>query len=378
MAKDYYGILGVDKNAAKEDIKKAYKKLAKQFHPDINNSPDAADKFKEINEAAAILGDDQKRAQYDQFGTADFSGFQGGAGGFDFSGFDFSDLGRAFGTSFDFGDIFDTFFGGSRRGRRYSDSIRGADLMYDLEINLEDAAFGTTKHISIVHDESCSKCGGTGAKSASSIKDCDVCHGSGMEQHSRRTAFGVFSTATTCKACRGEGRVITEKCPQCRGRGKTEKSRKIEIKIPPGVDTGSRLRIAGEGEAGERGGREGDLYVVIHVAHHEIFERHGNDVYTEVSLPFTIAALGGEIEVPTLAGKAKIKIPAGTQSDTVFRLKDKGIPNLRGHGSGSEKVKVIVSVPQRLSSKQKELLKELEKEEKKSEKGILGRLREKL
>lgn len=376
MAKDYYKTLGVSKSATKDEIKKAYKKLAKQYHPDLNKSSDATEKFKEINEAAAILADDQKREQYDQFGTADFSGFQGGSAGFDFSGFDFSDLGRAFGTGFDFGDIFDTFFGRGGRERGYAGPLRGADLIYNLEISLEEAASGAARNISIVHDENCPKCHGSGAESSSSVKTCDVCQGTGMEKHTRKTPFGVFSTATTCRTCGGQGKVVKEKCTQCKGSGKVEKSRKIEIKVPAGVDNGSKLRIAGEGEAGEKGGRAGDLYVVMNIANHEIFERHGNDIYTEIPLNFTTAALGGEIEVPTLDGKAKLKIPAGTQSGTIFRLKEKGIPNLRGGGVGSENVRVIISVPKKLNSKQKELLEEFEKEQKKTDKGFFGRLRE--
>ncbi|MBI2652825.1 molecular chaperone DnaJ [Candidatus Woesearchaeota archaeon] len=354
--KDYYKILGVSKNATKEEIKAAYKKLAKQYHPDLNKNPDAAEKFKEINEAAAVLGDEQKRAQYEQFGAAgeQFSGFQQG---FDFSDF-MSDIG---GFGFDFDQIFENFFGGGGGGRTRRRQ-RGSDLRYDLEIELEDAAFGATKTINIPRLEECEKCDGSGAESASDIVNCPECNGRGVTTRTQRTPFGLFSTTTTCRKCRGEGRYVKNVCSECDGKGVVRKTRKIEVKIPAGATDGTNLRIQGEGEAGEKGVSSGDLYIVVHVKQHKIFERHNSDIYVKVAIPFTIAALGGEIEVPTLKGKASLKIPASTQSNTVFRMKGLGIPELHSHHVGDEHVEVYITVPEKLTKKQKQLLEEFEKE----------------
>lgn len=358
--KDYYKILGVNKNASTEEIKKAYKRLAKQCHPDLNKSPDATEKFKEVNEAAAVLSDPQKREQYDQYGTT-FEKFTGH--GFDFKdfGFDFSDFG-----SFDFEDVFDRFFGGFGGRRRPKGPGRGSDLQYDMEISLEEAAKGTAKVISVPRLEKCEACNGRGAEKDSDIAACPDCNGTGMYRKTQRTPFGIFSTATTCGKCRGQGRYIKKECAECDGTGVVKQTRKIEVKIPSGADDGTQLRIAGEGEAGERGAGSGDLYVVVHIKEHGIFERHGDDIYVKVPLPFTIAATGGEIEVPTLDGKAKLTIPAGTQSNTIFRMRGHGIPHLNGYGKGNQNVEVVISVPEKLSKKQKELLEEFEKESKKS------------
>jgi len=364
MAKDYYKILGVNKNATKEEIKKAYKKLARKYHPDVNKDADAAEKFKEINEAAQVLGDDTKRQQYDQFGTAEAFKQASGFRGFDFSdfGFDFTDF-----ASFDFGDIFDRFFGGGTPfgGGRRRRAARGADLRYDMEITLEEAAVGTEKEISIPRNETCPECDGTGAKSESDIVNCPDCDGTGMVRRTQRTPFGMFSTSTTCRKCHGEGKYVKEECPNCDGTGVVHERRKIKIKIPQGSEEGTNLRIGGEGEAGQRGAPSGDLYIVLHMKEHKTFERKGDDIFVKVNVPFTVAALGGEIEVPTLKGKAKLKIPSGTQSGTVFKMKELGIPYLHGAGKGDELVKVEVEVPTRLSSKQKKLLKEFEKTSKK-------------
>ena len=359
--KDYYKILGVSKNSTKEEIKAAYKKLAKQYHPDLNKSPDAAEKFKEINEAAAVLGDDSKRAQYNQFGAAgeQFQGFSG----FDFSDF-MSDIG-GFGTDFD--RIFENFFGGG--GARTRRRQRGSDLRYDMEIELEDAAFGATKTINVPRLEECEKCNGTGAESSKDIVTCDECNGRGVSTRTQRTPFGLFSTTTTCRKCRGQGKYIKNECPECDGKGVVRKTRKIEVKIPAGATDGTNLRIQGEGEAGEHGMSPGDLYIVIHVKQHKIFERQENDVYIKVPVSFTLAALGGEIDVPTLKGKAELKIPAGTQSNTIFRMKGLGIPELHSHHHGDEHVEVYITVPEKLTKKQKQLLEEFEKENK--DKGFL-------
>ncbi len=362
MAKDYYKILGVSENASKEDIKKAYKRLAKKYHPDLNKTePDAAERFKEINEAASVLGDEKKRAQYDRFGSTS-EGFGGGSQGFDFSDFGFSDFG------FDFEDIFDTFF--SRGfGRQSRGPRRGADLRYELEITLEEAAFGTKKNIVVPRMEKCEECKGTGALSDSDIAVCDKCNGRGRIQNIKRTPFGIFSTTTACPKCHGEGKIIKNPCPKCNGTGLVHHDRKIEIRIPEGVDDGNELRIAGGGEAGAKNGSPGDLYVVINVKPHDMFQRKNNDIHIDVPISFAQAALGDEIEVPTLKGRAKLKIPAGTQTNTIFRMKGKGIPNLHGYGTGSENVKVIVETPTNLTKKQKELLREFEKGTKKK-KGV--------
>lgn len=356
--KDYYKILGVSKNSTKEEIKAAYKKLAKQYHPDLNKSPDAAEKFKEINEAAAVLGDDQKKAQYDQFGTTaeQFRGFEG----FDFSDF-MSDIG-SFGMDFD--RIFENFFGGGSYGGRTRRRQRGPDLRYDLEIEMEDAAFGAAKTINVPRLEECHSCDGTGAESKSDIVTCDECNGRGVTTRTQRTPFGLFSTTTTCRKCRGQGKYIKNECPTCDGKGVVRKTRKIEVKIPKGAVDGTNLRIQGEGEAGEHGMDSGDLYIVIQVNPHKIFERHGNDVYVKVPVSFATAVLGGSIEVPTLKGKASLKVPAGTQSNTVFRMKGLGIPELHSHHVGDEHVEVYITVPEKLTKKQKQLLEEFEKENK--------------
>ncbi len=354
MSKDYYKTLGVEKNASKEDIKKAYKNLAKKYHPDLNKEEGSAEKFKEINEAAAVLGDDKKRANYDRFGTAD-SGLGGGPGGFDFRGFNASDMG------FDFDEIFDTFFGGGGSRRRHGPR-RGHDLRFDLEITLEEVFSGTKKAVSIPKVESCPHCHGTGAESSGDIISCPECRGQGHILRTQRTPFGLFQTQSLCQECEGTGKVVKKRCSTCRGEGVVEVRKKITIKVPKGVDEGTRLRISGEGEAGMKGGPAGDLYVVIHVAPHDLFRRSGDDIEIEMPVSFTQAALGDSIEVPTLTGKASLKIPAGTQSGTTFRMKEKGLPKLDGYGTGHQNVTVTVEVPSKLSRKQQDLLKEFEKE----------------
>ena len=367
MAKDYYKILGVEKTAAKEDIKKAYKNLAKKYHPDLNKEAGAADKFKEINEAAAVLADDEKRKQYDNYGTTAEQFGQG------FQGFDFSDF--MSGSNFDFDSIFEGFFGGGNPfgARRRRGTRRGADLRYDLEITLEEAAAGTVEHIVVPRLESCSKCHGSGAESESDIVNCPDCNGAGIKRQTQRTPFGIFSTTATCGKCRGQGKYIKNECRVCDGTGVAKKTRKLEIKIPAGAEESTNLRVSGEGEAGEKGAPPGDLYVIIHVKEHETFERHGDDIHVKVPMPFAVAALGGEIEVPTLKGKASLKIPAGTQSNTVFRMGHLGIPDLHSHHVGDENVEVVVSVPEKLTKKQKKLLEDFEKEDKSAKKkGFFG------
>ena len=357
MSKDYYDILGVDKNSTKEEIKKAYKKLAKKYHPDVNKDKDSEHKFKEINEAAAVLGDDQKRSQYDQFGDAD--AFKKASGGF--GGFDFGNMGDF--ASFDFGDIFDRFFSGGGFSRSRGPT-RGSDIRADVEISLEEAAKGTSKKMNIPRIEKCEKCHGSGAESDSDIKTCEECNGSGTSRRTQRTPFGIFSTTSTCPTCKGKGQTIEKECKHCDGTGLVRKTRNIEVKIPAGAETGTNLRVAGEGEAGEAGAPNGDLYVIIHVKEHPIFERDGNDIYYKETISFIKAALGGEIDVPTLDGKAKLKIPAGTQPGTIFKMQGKGIAYLHGYGEGDELVEVTVKIPEKLSKKQKDILKSFEKAKK--------------
>lgn len=367
MTKDYYSILGVGKDASREDIKKAYKRLAKQHHPDLNkNDPNASEKFKEINEAAAILGDDTKRKHYDTYGTAE----SGGQGGFEgFSGFDFSNAG----FEMDFGDIFESFFGGGQ-SRRRGGAHRGSDLRYDLEITLKEAATGVSKSISIPKSIQCAHCHGSGAASTADVVSCSTCHGNGVVRRTQRTPFGLFQTQTTCPDCRGQGTSIRNPCTTCHGRGVVHKTSTIELDIPKGSFSGMQLRVRGEGEAGERGAQTGDLYVVIRVAEDEVFERVDNDIVVQVPLTFVQAALGAEIEVPTLTGQANLTIPPGTQSGTTFRIKGKGIPDIEGGAVGAELVKVIVEIPTKLTKEQRELLLEFDKSYIKKKKSFLERV----
>jgi len=347
--RDYYEVLGVSKSASKEEIKKAYRKLSKQYHPDINKEADAAEKFKEIKEAYEVLSDDQKRAQYDQFGhTNPNQGFGGGFNG---------DFGGGFGG---FEDIFSTFFGGGGGGRRRDPNAprQGADLQYTMTISFEDAAFGKETTIEIPHEENCDTCKGSGAKPGTKPETCSHCNGSGQVNVEQNTPFGRIVNRSTCRHCGGTGKYIPTKCSTCSGTGKVKKRKKISVKIPAGVDDGQQLRVAGQGEPGINGGPAGDLFVVFHVKEHEFFERDGDDVYCEVPLTFVQAALGDEVQVPTLHGKVNLKIPAGTQTGTRFRLKGKGIKNVRGYGQGDQHIVVRVVTPRKLNDKQKQLLKE--------------------
>lgn len=358
MARDYYEILGVPKNATDEDIKKAFRKLAIKYHPDKNpGDKNAEEKFKEINEAYQVLSDPQKRAQYDQFGTADFNG-QGGFGGFNTSGFGgFEGFG---GFSDIFGDIFGDVFGG---GRKYkSGPQRGADLEYTLELTFEEAAFGVKKDIEIYRYETCSKCHGTGAKPGTSPKTCPKCNGTGQVKTQRNTPFGSFVSVTTCDRCYGEGRVIETPCPECNGKGKVRKKKIISINIPAGVDTGNTLPLRGEGEPGVRGGAHGDLFINIKVRPHKIFKREGFDIICDVPISFIKASLGGEITVPTLEGNIKYTISEGTQPGTIIKLKGKGITRIRGGGRGDLYANIKVEIPKKLTEKQRELLQKLSME----------------
>ncbi|MCS3923213.1 molecular chaperone DnaJ [Methanosalsum natronophilum] len=362
-ARDYYEILGLSKDASAEDIKKAYRKLAMKYHPDRNKEADSEDKFKEISEAYAVLSDPEKRKKYDQFGHAGINGQYT-----EEDIFRNADFGDIFGEMGGLGDIFDMFFGGGgARSRRRRGPTPGSDLRYDLSITLEEAATGTEKKINVPRMENCETCGGSGAKPGTDPKTCSTCQGRGQVTRAQNTPFGRFMTTTPCRDCRGEGRIIDTPCAECRGNGKVKKVRKISVKVPKGADTGVRLMVRGEGEAGEPGAPPGDLYVFINVEPHDKFERFGDDIVYEVPISFTQAALGDSIMVPTLHGKVKMNIPEGTQTHSLFRLKGKGMPRLQGRGEGDQHVRVIVRTPTNLTKSQKELLKKLEEEDPQTE-----------
>ncbi|ABE52229.1 molecular chaperone DnaJ [Methanococcoides burtonii] len=369
--RDYYEILGVSKDASDTELKKAYRKLAMKFHPDKNKEADAEEKFKEISEAYAVLSDAEKKAQYDRFGHAGIDGRYSTEDIFRNADFgDFGDLGDIFGSIFGGGGGFGGFGGG---GRRRQGPTRGSDLRYDLGVTLEQAAFGEKVHINVPRAENCETCGGTGAKEGTSPKTCATCRGSGQVTHARRTPLGNFMTTTTCDACHGKGQVIESPCPVCRGSGKQKKVRKMGVSIPKGADTGLRLKMSGEGEAGSPGAPSGDLYIVIHVKQHDEFERIGDDIVYGIPISFSQAALGAEIKVPTLHGKVKMKIKPGTQTHSILRLKGKGMPRLHGHGQGDQLVKVIVETPTDLTGKQKELLDEFDRLSTGNSKGSKGK-----
>ncbi len=348
MAKsDYYEILGVSKSADEREIKKAYKRLAMKYHPDRNpGDTQAEEKFKEVKEAYEILTDDQKRAAYDQYGHAAFE--QGGMGGGGFGG-GFGGGGADFGDIF--GDVFGDIFGGGRRQR----AARGSDLRYNMELTLEEAVRGVSKEIRIPTLQECDTCHGSGAKAGSKPQTCTTCQGAGQVQMRQ----GFFTVQQPCPTCQGRGTIIKDPCNSCHGHGRVEKTKTLSVKIPAGVDTGDRIRLSGEGEAGEQGAPAGDLYVQVSVKKHPIFEREDNNLYCEVPINFAMAALGGEIEVPTLDGRVKLKIPAGTQTDKLFRMRGKGVKSVRGGPVGDLLCRVVVETPVNLSEKQKELLSEL-------------------
>jgi molecular chaperone DnaJ len=345
--RDYYEILGVDRKASAQEIKSAYRKLALTYHPDKNSGDkDAEEKFKEAAEAYSVLSDPNKRAQYDRFGHAGVSAGSGGFGGFDPDIFaDFSDI---LGDFFGFGDV----FGGGRRRRNTAQ--RGSDLRYDVRISFEEAVFGVTTKIKIPRQEPCSNCGGSGADPRHGRTTCSTCGGQGQVRYQQ----GFFTISRTCPHCNGAGQIVKQPCPQCKGAGLISREKVLELKIPAGVDDGSRLRVAGEGDPGINGGPPGDLYVIIEVEQHPFFKRQDSDIYCEIPISFAQAALGAEIQIPTLAGTEKLKIPEGTQTGTVFRLKGRGVVSLNARGQGDQLVTITVVTPKKLSKEQKELLRQ--------------------
>ncbi|MYM64511.1 molecular chaperone DnaJ [Pseudomaricurvus sp. HS19] len=347
--RDYYEVLGVDREVSEKDLKKAYRRVAMKFHPDRNpDDKEAEEKFKEATEAYEVLGDSQKRALYDQYGHAGVDQQAGGFGGGGFGGGagSFSDI---------FGDVFGDIFGGGGGGRAgRGGPARGSDLRYNLELDLEDAVRGTTVKIRVPALVSCKTCDGSGAKSGSKPMTCTTCGGIGQV----RMQQGFFSVQQTCPNCRGKGTIITDPCGDCHGHGRVEETKTLSVKVPAGVDTGDRIRLSGEGEAGVDGGPTGDLYVQVSVKEHEIFQRDGRNLYCEVPVNFVDAALGGEIDVPTLDGRVKLKVPAETQTGKLFRLRNKGVTSVRGGAPGDLLCRVMVETPVNLSNKQKDLLKE--------------------
>lgn len=349
--RDYYEVLGVAKGASDDEIKKAFRKKSKQYHPDLHpGDKEAEEKFKEVNEAYQVLSDPEKKSRYDQFGHAGVDpnfgaggGAYGGAGGFDFG-----DI---------FGDIFGGGFGGFGGRSNRNGPRRGADIRQVIDITFEEAAFGCSKKINITTQEKCETCGGTGAKKGTPVETCAQCHGTGRIQQRQRTILGYMTTETTCPRCHGEGKIIKEPCRDCRGTGVVRKNKTIEVQIPAGIDNGQTIQLSGKGEAGAKGGPNGDLLITVRVRPHEIFRREDSDVFIDMPITFVQAALGAKIKVPTLDGAVELTIPEGTQTGSRFRMKGKGIPYLRSKSRGDQYVTVTVEVPRNLSSKQKDILK---------------------
>ncbi|HEY0545374.1 MAG TPA: molecular chaperone DnaJ [Pyrinomonadaceae bacterium] len=367
--RDYYEILGLSRTATEQEIKSAYRRLAVKFHPDKNpGDAEAEDKFKEAAEAYSVLSDAEQRKRYDRFGHAGVSSSAGAGGGWGAPGF--GGIEDILGDLFGFGDV----FSGARGGSRRTAAQRGADLRYDLEITLEEAATGMTANLRIPRLENCETCKGSGAAEGTQPETCATCGGSGQVRYQQ----GFFSVARTCGNCRGTGRIIKTPCETCQGAGRVERERSMEVKIPAGVETGSRLRIAGEGEAGTQGGPSGDLYVVLHVSEHERFERQGSNLYSSVPITFAQAALGSEIPVETLDARQQLKIPAGTQTGTVFRVKGQGMPVLGGRGRGDLFVSVTVVTPTTLTRDQRKLLEQLSEIETTDleDKGLMDKVRD--
>ncbi len=362
MSKDYYEILGVSKDASQDEIRRAFRRLAKEYHPDRNpDDPSAEAKFKEINEAYEVLSDPSKRSNYDAYGNPDGPfGTGGGSGPFSgggpFTGRDFGDFGFPFGDVF--GSFEDLFTGGARR-RASTGPVRGRDLEVSAEVTLEEAFSGVDKDIEVTRVESCSRCNGTGAEPGTSVVTCRTCNGAGQVRTTVNTVLGSMTTVKTCPTCGGTGKTVERPCSECRGSGETARTRTVTVTIPPGADSGLHLRLAGQGDAGRRGGPPGDLYVAVFVKPHAIFERQGDDLILNRTISFPLAALGGTTTIPTLEGDVELNIPAGTQPGAVLRLRGKGMPKLRYRSRGDLMVRVNVRVPTRLSSEERELIMKL-------------------
>ena len=351
--RDYYEVLGVSRDASADELKKAYRKLAKKYHPDVNPSPEAADKFKEASEAYSVLSDPKKRQQYDQFGMAAFeNGGTGYNGGFDFGGQDMSDI---------FGDIFGDLFGGGRRSsgsRANNGPMRGANVRTSVSITFEEAVFGCTKELDLNLREPCPTCGGTGAKPGTKPETCSKCHGTGRVVQTQQSIFGMMQTETVCPDCRGTGKIIREKCPDCRGTGYVTRRQKLSVDIPAGIDNGMSVRIREKGEPGTNGGPRGDLLVEVRVARHPVFQRDDMDIYSTTSIPFSVAALGGKIRIRTVDGDVEYEVKPGTQTDTKIRLRGKGVPSVHNKDRrGDHYVTLVVSVPTKMNREQKKALK---------------------
>ena len=349
--RDYYEVLGVSKGASEDEIKRAYKKLARKYHPDMNpGDKEAEEKFKEVNEANEVLSDPDKKARYDQFGFAGVDPNYGAGGGYGAGGFDFGDL----------GDIFGSFFGGGFGGggqRRRNGPQRGESIRMSVSVDFTEAAFGCEKEVTVERSEQCPTCKGNGCAPGTTPEVCPDCHGSGAVTQSQRTPFGVMQTQAVCGKCRGTGKIIHQPCPDCHGSGRARKRKTVKVNIPTGIDNGQTISLRGQGHAGKNGGPNGDLLITVMVKPHDIFRREGTSVFCEAPITFTQAVLGAEMEIPTIDGKVKYTIPEGTQTGTVFRLRGKGIPVLNGHGRGDQYVTVTIETPRGLNREQKEALK---------------------
>lgn len=350
--RDYYEILGLNKDSSQDEIKRAYRKLAKKYHPDVSSEKNAEEKFKEVQKAYEVLSDDDKKAAYDRFGHAGVDGSSSGFGAGGFGGFS------------DVSDIFEQFFGGGFSGgssRKNTGPRKGEDIRIKMTISFEEAVFGTSKEINISRDEECTRCGGTGAKSRSDISTCSKCNGHGVVNTVQSTILGRVQTQSVCPVCGGKGKVIKNKCTECRGEGKKRNTSKIKISIPEGIDDGQQIRLSGKGNAGVNGGPTGDLYVYFNVKQDDFFIREENNIYCELPITFSQAALGAEVEIPTIHGKVKFTIPSGTQSTTKFKLRNKGVKSLRSNSFGDQYVLIKVITPKNLNAKQKALFEELSK-----------------
>lgn len=352
--RDYYEVLGVQKSASDDEIKKAFRKMSKKYHPDLNpGNKEAEEKFKEVNEAYQVLSDSDKKSKYDQFGHAGVDPNFGAGGGYGGAGFDFGDI---------FGDIFGGFGGGFGGGRR-NGPRRGNDIRRVIDISFEEAAFGCTKKMNIQTQEKCEECGGTGAKKGTTVTTCSHCSGTGRVKTQQRTILGYMTTETTCPQCNGEGKIIKEPCRECRGTGAIRRNKTIEVQIPSGIDDNQTIQLSGKGEAGSKGGPNGDLLITVRVRPHDIFQRRGNDVFINMPISFVEAALGANVKVPTIdGGCVELTIPEGTQAGTRFRMKGKGIPYLRSKSRGDQYVTVEIEIPRNLTQKQKELLKDFDED----------------